>query len=319
LARSAKPCILFFDEIDSVLGCGDGDNGGSTGHGMGRGMGGNGGGRSSSAESRVLSTFLNEMDGVDASKDDGVLVMGATNRPFVLDAALMRPGRFDQVIYVPPPDKHARKEILEIQCRRWDEERHSSSSSSPLRCSSNYNSAVNPKTIINVEYLADDTISGGMTGAEIVGACREAAMMALREAMYQEQTQNLVTTTRSKQQRSLANSENEGEQRCLECGTLLENQDNYTKNIGKGTATSSTLANANLFKVPIPKLSQLSDTYRQLHFNGNGNVNNDCEHHIKYDLPRVTQHHLEQSLQAVKPLLSDPVVLEKYARFANSI
>ena len=60
-------------------------------------------GRGTSAEARVLSTFLNEMDGVDGSVADGVLVLGATNRPSVLDAALLRPGRFDKVIYAPPP------------------------------------------------------------------------------------------------------------------------------------------------------------------------------------------------------------------------
>ena len=82
LARSTSPCILFFDEIDSIFG-GGGDSGG--------GVGGNG--RGNSSEARVLSTFLNEMDGVDiaGAGKDGVLVLGATNRPWTLDAALMRP------------------------------------------------------------------------------------------------------------------------------------------------------------------------------------------------------------------------------------
>ena len=105
---------------------------------------------------RVLSTFLNEMDGVDGSIDDGVLVIGATNRPSTLDSAILRPGRFDRVIYVPPPDQEGRKQILESRC--------------------NVDS-------IDVEYLSKDEVTGSMTGAEIVGACREAAMLAVREMM----------------------------------------------------------------------------------------------------------------------------------------
>jgi SpoVK/Ycf46/Vps4 family AAA+-type ATPase len=82
LARSTSPCILFFDEIDSIFGGGGGSGGG-----------GGGNGRGNSSEARVLSTFLNEMDGVDiaGAGKDGVLVLGATNRPWTLDAALMRP------------------------------------------------------------------------------------------------------------------------------------------------------------------------------------------------------------------------------------
>ena len=70
-----------------------------------------------SAEGRVLSTFLNEMDGVDARATDGVLVLGATNRPSQLDAALLRPGRFDNIIYVPPPDKEGRRAIIDMFCQ----------------------------------------------------------------------------------------------------------------------------------------------------------------------------------------------------------
>lgn len=72
------------------------------------------------AEARVLSTFLNEMDGVDASTEVGVLVLGAMNRPTTLDAALLRPGLFDSIICVPPPDEEGRKSILEMLCHRWN-------------------------------------------------------------------------------------------------------------------------------------------------------------------------------------------------------
>lgn len=164
LARSAAPCILFFDEIDSILGCSDesGGCGQGGGHGMGRG---------SSAEARVLSTFLNEMDGVDGSIEDGVLVLGATNRPSILDAALLRPGRFDKVIYVPPPDHEGRRLILRQQAEVW-------------RASIvvNHNDKLEQPNALDLDHFAQDCMSGSMTGAELVGACKEAAMLAVREA-----------------------------------------------------------------------------------------------------------------------------------------
>ena len=106
------------------------------------------------------------MDGVDGSISDGVLVLGATNRPGTLDSALLRPGRFDKVIYVPNPDREGRKSILDAQCRLWER-----------------NGAV---CDINTIDLSSDDITGMMTGAEIVGACREAAMLAIRESLETE-------------------------------------------------------------------------------------------------------------------------------------
>lgn len=158
LARSAAPCILFFDEIDSILGSTEGG-----GHGMRR--------SSTSAEARVLSTFLNEMDGVDASQEDGVLVLAATNRPATLDAALLRPGRFDIIIYVPPPDEEGRKSMLEMQCHRWNCRTCKTTEGTPY---------------VDVNFLASDSVTGSMTGAEIMGACREAAMRALRKSLQGE-------------------------------------------------------------------------------------------------------------------------------------
>jgi transitional endoplasmic reticulum ATPase len=136
IARSAAPCVLFFDEIDAILGSEESSHSG----GMGRG---------SHAEARVLSTFLNEMDGIDNFLEDGVLVLGATNRPWTLDAALLRPGRFDKCIYVPPPDLDGRKSILQLQTCNWP-------------------------TWIDVDRFAQ--LTENMTGAEIVGACRAACM-----------------------------------------------------------------------------------------------------------------------------------------------
>jgi SpoVK/Ycf46/Vps4 family AAA+-type ATPase len=103
------------------------------------------------------------MDGVDGSISDGVLVLGATNRPSLLDSALLRPGRFDKVIYVPNPDMDGRKTILDSQYQAW------------LK-----NGAAE---FIDTSQLSSDSITGMMTGAEIVGACREAAMIAIRESL----------------------------------------------------------------------------------------------------------------------------------------
>ena len=154
VARSAAPCILFFDEIDSILGSGGAINRRS----------------GTSAEGRVLSTFLNEMDGVDARATDGVLVLGATNRPSQLDAALLRPGRFDNIIYVPPPDKEGRRAIIDMFCQKW-------------QC-----------TDMDLEKLCSREVSGMMTGAEVVGACHEAAMIVLKERIL-HQGKEVATVT----------------------------------------------------------------------------------------------------------------------------
>lgn len=93
-ARENAPCVLFFDEIDA-LGAKRSD-------------------LRQSAGKNVINQFLSELDGVEAS-NDGVLVIGATNVPWHLDAAFRRPGRFDRVIFVPPPDLPNRAEILKLK------------------------------------------------------------------------------------------------------------------------------------------------------------------------------------------------------------
>jgi SpoVK/Ycf46/Vps4 family AAA+-type ATPase len=143
---------------------------------------GRGGERGFSAEARIISTFLNEMDGVDGSIKDGVLVLGATNRPSTLDAALLRPGRFDKVIYVPPPDEAARRLILLQQCKKWEEKSQKISSA----CE------------IDADFLASDLVTGSMTGAEIVGACREAAMLAIRDAISEEDKSRVFSLRKKK-------------------------------------------------------------------------------------------------------------------------
>merc|ERR1712173_170987 len=98
-ARTAAPCVLFFDELDSV------------GTARGSSMGDAGG-----AGDRVLNQLLTEMDGAGAKKN--LFFIGATNRPDILDEALIRPGRLDQVIYIPLPDKPSRVNIFKANLRK---------------------------------------------------------------------------------------------------------------------------------------------------------------------------------------------------------
>src|SRR5436190_1606267 len=95
-ARSHKPCVLFFDEVDA-LGASRTD-------------------MRQSAGRQLINQFLAEMDGVN-SNNDGVLILAATNAPWHLDSAFRRPGRFDRILFVPPPDASARAAILRIQCK----------------------------------------------------------------------------------------------------------------------------------------------------------------------------------------------------------
>ncbi|WP_439183397.1 AAA family ATPase [Carboxylicivirga taeanensis] len=95
-ARKNTPCVIFFDEVDA--------------------LGANRTDMKNSAGKNVINQFLQEMDGLQA-ENDGILVLGATNAPWHIDAAFKRPGRFDRIIFIPPPDEEARKEILEIQLK----------------------------------------------------------------------------------------------------------------------------------------------------------------------------------------------------------
>jgi AAA family ATPase len=132
-ARAAAPCIIFFDEIDAI---------GSSGAGLG-----NGG-------VNTTTTLLNELDGIEELR--GVFVLAATNKPESLDAALIRPGRIDQLIYVGPPDLEARREILRIRIKK-------------MAASED----------IDIENLAERL--AGYSGAEIVMVCHRAAWKALKE------------------------------------------------------------------------------------------------------------------------------------------
>ncbi|KAJ6240874.1 atpase family protein [Anaeramoeba flamelloides] len=143
-ARSVAPSIIFFDEIDSIA--------------THRGSGESGSG----VTDRVLSQLLNEMDGIESLKN--VTVIGATNRPDRIDTALLRPGRFDRIIYVPPPDYDARISIFKIRF-------------SQMKVNSNVNDIIND--------LAEKT--KGYSGAEIVSICTEAGLCAMEENLNAEE------------------------------------------------------------------------------------------------------------------------------------
>ncbi|KAH1131961.1 hypothetical protein J1N35_003339 [Gossypium stocksii] len=136
-ARLAAPSIIFFDEADVVAA----KRGGSSRN-------------STTVGERLLSTLLTEIDGLEQAK--GILVLAATNRPHAIDPALMRPGRFDLVLYVPPPDMEARYEILRVHTR---------------------NMKIGDD--VDLRRIAEDTEL--FTGAELEGLCREAGIVALRE------------------------------------------------------------------------------------------------------------------------------------------
>jgi len=135
-ARGAAPCVLFFDELDSIA----------------RSRGGSGG-DAGGAGDRVMNQLLTEMDGINAAKQ--IFVVGATNRPDILDPAIKRPGRLDQVIFVDLPDFPARISIFQACLRK-----------SPL----------DPD--VDLAHMAEQT--NGYSGADIGGICKAAAKVAIR-------------------------------------------------------------------------------------------------------------------------------------------
>ena len=135
-ARQASPCVIFMDEIDSIAperGSGNGD---------------------SNVTERVISQMLTEMDGLESLNN--VVVIAATNRPDIMDPALLRPGRFDKSIYIGPPDKESRRAIFGIHTK-----------GRPLADD------------VDLDDLAERT--DGCTGADIAAICNEAVMNAVRK------------------------------------------------------------------------------------------------------------------------------------------
>ncbi len=134
-ARQTAPCIIFFDEIDAIA--------------PARTISSN-----SHTTERVVNQLLTEMDGLEDLND--IVIIAATNRPDIMDTALLRPGRFDRIILTPAPDKKARKEIFDVHL-----------------------SGVPVGDDVDTSILADMT--EGYVGADIKSVCREAGMLALRE------------------------------------------------------------------------------------------------------------------------------------------
>jgi transitional endoplasmic reticulum ATPase len=141
-ARAAAPCVLFFDELDSIAK----SRGGSAGDGGG-------------ASDRVINQILTEMDGMNSKKN--VFIIGATNRPDIIDAAVMRPGRLDQLIYIPLPDKASRVAILQANFRK-----------SPLA------------TDVDIDAIAAAT--HGFSGADLSAIAQRACKLAIRESISKE-------------------------------------------------------------------------------------------------------------------------------------
>jgi len=136
-AKSSAPCIIFFDEIDALA--------------IKRGE------TSAGVNDRVLSQLLTEIDSIQFQQiSSSVVIMAATNRPDMLDAALLRPGRFDRKIYVPPPDNKAREQILSMKL-----------------------SKIPTSDDVDIQPLVDKTL--GFSGAEVVAAVSESAFLAMED------------------------------------------------------------------------------------------------------------------------------------------
>lgn len=131
---------MFFDELDSIA----------------KARGGGGGGDGGGAGDRVLNQILTEMDGMNSKKN--VFIIGATNRPDQIDSALLRPGRLDQLIYIPLPDEPSRLSIFKAALNK-----------SPL----------SPE--VDLAFLSKNT--HGFSGADITEICQRAAKLAIRESI----------------------------------------------------------------------------------------------------------------------------------------
>ena len=141
-ARQSSPCVLFFDELDSIA--------------VQRGKGSGGGGE---ASDRVINQLLTEMDGVQVKKE--VFVVGATNRPDILDDALMRPGRLDQLVYIPLPDAQSRISIIKALLKK---------------------TIVDPQ--VNLEVVVN--LTDGYSGADLAEFVNQTKQMAIKEEIENE-------------------------------------------------------------------------------------------------------------------------------------
>eukprot|EP01115_Flamella_aegyptia_P002965 TRINITY_DN14562_c0_g1_i1.p1 TRINITY_DN14562_c0_g1~~TRINITY_DN14562_c0_g1_i1.p1 ORF type:complete len:803 (-),score=439.16 TRINITY_DN14562_c0_g1_i1:53-2461(-) len=154
-ARSAAPCVLFFDELDAIA------------KARGSSLGDAGG-----AADRVINQILTEMDGMGAKKN--VFIIGATNRPDIIDPAILRPGRLDQLIYIPLPDLPSRVAVLKSCLRK-----------SPIAKD------------VDLEFLGKKT--AGFSGADLTEICQRACKLAIRESIEKdiERSKNQMDTDTS--------------------------------------------------------------------------------------------------------------------------
>ena len=130
-AKISSPSIIFFNEIDSMASSRNNDN--------------------NSVEDKVLCQLLNEMDGIEGK----VIIFGGTNRPDILDKALIRPGRFDRLIYIPPPDFEGREEIFKINLAKMKIKNE------------------------EIDYEELSKLTENFSGADIAKVTREAGMIAI--------------------------------------------------------------------------------------------------------------------------------------------
>jgi len=169
--KKSAPCLIFIDEIDAV--------GRHRGHGMGGGH---------DEREQTLNALLVEMDGFDTQ--DGVIIIAATNRPDVLDPALLRPGRFDRQVTVNLPDVRGREEILKVHAKK-----------------------VKVSESVNLAVIARGT--PGYSGAELANVINEAALLAARKGLKAISTRELEEARDKvrwgKERRSMAISEKEKE------------------------------------------------------------------------------------------------------------
>ncbi|MGC9308911.1 MAG: AAA family ATPase, partial [Thermoplasmatota archaeon] len=177
-AKQSAPSIIFLDEIDALAPR-----------------------RGSHEGSRVTDTVVNQlltsMDGVESMDD--VVIIGATNRPDIIDSSFLRPGRFDELILVGQPDAAARKDIFKIHTARM-----------PLAKD------------VDLDKLAD--ISEGYAGADIEAVCREAAMIAMRENIEARKVKNKHFTKALETVRPSIDDE------------MMEFYKEMTQKLGKGVA-----------------------------------------------------------------------------------
>ncbi|KAF7455952.1 CDC48 like AAA ATPase [Cryptosporidium felis] len=202
-ARQNSPCVIFFDEIDAI--------------GVNRETHSS----TSDVSTRVLSQMLNEMDGITSNKQ--VIVIGATNRPDLLDSALLRPGRLDRIIYIGLPDPEARKKILNIYLdQKYFKFTHESnfiekgnSISSPNhklvdKLGSEIDILCNCIEKINIftnyEEMMDllVNLTNGYSGAELALLCRETMMQVIRKTISNE-TKYIINNDASSIKESIRN------------------------------------------------------------------------------------------------------------------